>query len=167
MQAAFEIGQKVVAKVSLKSFSEEFQQSYAVTGFGVVTKIDDRLPHILYRIAVMGASDWFDECQLECVPTLENLVVDIEGERKMTNHEQFIILRWLIDERERLMGDYIRLRDEGNRAEAEDTLRASIYVTDSYDRVAALDTSTPVLTDAERKAQAAGIMGKMSRNGVA
>jgi hypothetical protein len=84
----------------------------------------------------------------------------------MTNHEQLIILRWLIDERERLMGDYIRLRDEGNRAEAEDAARASIYVTDSYDRVAALDTSRPTLTDAERKAQASGVLGKMSRKGV-
>jgi hypothetical protein len=83
----------------------------------------------------------------------------------MTNHEQVIILRWLIDERERLMGDYIRLRDEGFRAEAEDALRASIYVTDSYDRVAALDTSAPALTADERKAQAAGILGKMG-NGV-
>jgi hypothetical protein len=84
----------------------------------------------------------------------------------MTNHEQAIILRWLIAERERVGREYDREREDGDRSEADDLFRQKIWLSEQYDRVSERDTGRVVLTDAERNAQAAGVLGKMG-NGVA
>jgi hypothetical protein len=86
----------------------------------------------------------------------------------MTNHEQAIIIRWLEAERVRIIAEAEEYENRtGNPYAADRILAQGDYVETLIARVAALDTSAPALTDDERKAQAAGVLGKMSRDGVA